>query len=181
MYYPVSLGRTDWPGKWESSKKWEGQAGWVLQPYVPYTVGTPRCIVGRCYLRLNSQSTADLTNSRVFRGADFHLGNHLLVGTVLHGGRRKHKGRGKVVVHDMVSSAPLKERIEKIRELVKGNPFIELSEPSEPHARCSRLDSEKRGWPSLGWMAKKCSAPLVRGESLGVSKSALRLDYYQVY
>jgi hypothetical protein len=181
MYYPVSLGRTDWPGKWESTSKWVGRDGWVLQPYVPYTPRTPRCIVGRCYLRINELSTADLTSSRLFRGADLNLGNNLLIGTVVHGAKRSHRGMGKIVVHDMVSKAPLKERIEKIRDVIKNNPFFELSEPVQDKTRCARLDAKEREWSNIGWLVKKCDAPLVNKESMGVSTSVLRLDYYQVY
>jgi|10_taG_2_1085330.scaffolds.fasta_scaffold00775_9 hypothetical protein len=180
MYYSTSPGRTPWPGVWASKEKWQPREGWVLQPFLPPSPKNPSCLVGKNYIWANAGSTSEFTHLRSFRGFDLRLENELLVGTILHGAtRRNPTGRGKVVVHDIVSEAPFRDRLKRLKELVKGHALFDLSLPRDPE--CPVSDSVKARWPRVGWLAKKIDAPVRVNKELVVSDTTLHLDYCNLY
>jgi len=102
----------------------------------------------------------------------------LLVGTLVKGTWRRQK-EARVVLHDMVSEAPLAERIEEMTELVKDLPGIELALPAKPHHPWA--DKNQRGWPEIGWLVKRNDAPVRLTKEMTISADLLHLDRYQVY
>ena len=181
MYWVTAPGRVYLPGKWVSESKWEGKEGWTLQPFVPPTVSTQVCIAGRNHVWIGKTgSTEDLIHRTAFKSVDTRLGNEYLIGTMVRGHGRKHRS-GKVIVHDMVSDAPLRERIERMLEVTKNNHVFEVSLPAQP-GLTRGIDQARLGWPLVGWLIKKDNAPvrLNRKKTLERSTTTLELNHYQL-
>tara|TARA_Y100001963_G_scaffold62300_1_gene86929 strand:- start:635 stop:1156 length:522 start_codon:yes stop_codon:yes gene_type:complete len=144
---PVSCMRDDWFDE-----------GWTLQPYVPVSNRNPQVIVGRNCIWLADNMTSEITNSLAFRKAPLGFGSALLIGTVTSGYRRKEKV-GHVVVHDLVSRAPLEERMEKLRELVKAShPNVSVSLPGGPGPKGATEWLAKRNSAAVQLSQKSCYA-----------------------
>lgn len=181
MYRCMSPGYTPWPGVWRSKEKWAEEEGWTLQPFLPHSVRTPACIVGRCRVWLNAGSKTELTCcgwKGPFRKLPLDMRGKLLVGTVSKGARLRDR-EARLVIHDMVSEAPFPERLEEIVEITKHLPGIEVALPAEPHHPW--VDRDRRGWPAIGWLVKRNDAPVRLTKEMVVSESLLQLDYYHVY
>ena len=96
---------------------------------------------------MNCGTKYDLRCSPSFKNARLMLDEELLIGSVLVGHRYRDTKPGKIVVHDMVSTKPLAERLERIKQVIKGNPTFELSAPLEPGESPLRRYQKNRHWP----------------------------------
>jgi len=157
---------------------WVLKEGWTLQPYIPESNRHPQVIVGRNRIWLADNITSEITRSLAFRKAPLGFGSALLIGTVTSGYRRKER-IGRVVVHDLVSKAPLQERMEELAWRVSiDHPNVSVSLPREPTLGWAMVDQSSR---KTEWLAKRDNATVQLSQKLCyATKDWVRLTNSQV-